>query len=138
MLELSFLWNGRFQTCLTFSVWNLQSEIFHSTKSEIVRLKKTESSDIFCLKHSVFPSSLWRKSSWAILCNCMGRGHHTRKFFTKVTQIVQFIKRNNLGLVPSNLKNWFWSDFTPKFGLFKFHISMWKSWLIQKITPLLY
>ena len=40
-----------------------------------------------------------------------------RKIFTKVTQIVQFFKRNNLGLVPGHLNQWFWSDFAPKFSV---------------------
>ena len=65
---------------------------------------------------------------------CYGRGHHTRKMFTKVTQIVQFIKRHNFGLVPGHLNQWFWSDFTPKLELFKLHM---KKLMNKKITPLL-
>ena len=45
------------------------------------------------------------------------RGHHTRKIFTKVTQIVQFFKRNDLGLVLGHLNQWFWSEFAPKFSV---------------------
>ena len=35
----------------------------------------------------------------------------------KVIQIVDVIKRNNLGFVPGHLNQWFWSDFAPKFSL---------------------
>ena len=41
--------------------------------------------------------------------------------------VVQFIKINNLGLVLGHLKQWFWSDFAPKLGLFELHIFVWKS-----------
>ena len=45
------------------------------------------------------------------------RGHHTRKIFTKVSRIVQFFKRNNMGLVQGHLNQWFLSDFAPKFSV---------------------
>ena len=63
---------------------------------------------------------------------------HTTKIFLIVIQIVDFIKRNNLGLVSGYLNQWFLSSFVTKLGLFKLHISIWKRWPIKKITPLLY
>ena len=55
---------------------------------------------------------------------------HTTKNFPIVIQIVDLIKRNNLGLVLGHLSHWLLCSFVAKLGLFKLPISIWKSWRI--------
>ena len=38
--------------------------------------------------------------------------------FTKVSQIADFTKINDLALVPGHFNQWFWRDFDSKFGVF--------------------
>ena len=46
------------------------------------------------------------------------RDDHTAIFFSKLSPIAVFAKRNNLALVPGHLNQWFRRDFDSKFEVF--------------------